>query len=80
MTIMRGFETYAVEPHKRRKFTCAVCGHTFVPKEIIKIKPQEEMKCKCTDCVHTFSPKVEVVEKIKKPKNNVKAADLISEA
>jgi hypothetical protein len=33
-TVSRGFEIFATDPHKRRKFTCTSehCGHTFVPK------------------------------------------------
>jgi transposase-like protein len=26
----RGFQMYANEPHKRQKYQCKSCGHTFV--------------------------------------------------
>jgi hypothetical protein len=34
----RGFETYAIPPHKRRKFTCKSCGHN----QGIKLAAQDE--------------------------------------
>ena len=34
----RGYEIFAIAPHKRRKVSCKTCGHTFVPKEEIIIE------------------------------------------
>jgi transposase-like protein len=42
-----GFQMYATLPHKRQKFICKECGHTFVPEsDKLKKKVPESDKPK----------------------------------